>query len=278
MTTCDHHVKFHVKQIFSRMPEYKCKNCGATVMMGNRLKNAIQAMNVVFVIIMIAAAVSSSLFGPGMVGFVYYLILMSGILTLYLIINAIMITKGKFVDLIQHKDPASTTPEAKKPTISTPADTSGYTKEQLELMALYDSYVKKNEEQADTTEEPKLTVNNTPPVRTSQATSQSAARAEKDLCEHVPVTTWRTFLPGNNEFICSKCEQTNTFEEDRKRILNIILLLFSIIAFAASISYQSIQLWQLALIALGILIVCSAIQVIFVKTSKFVIKKDDKPF
>ena len=70
MTTCDHQVKFHVKQLVARMPEYKCKHCGATVMMGKRLKNAIQAINVVFIIIMIAAAISSSILGPGMVGFV----------------------------------------------------------------------------------------------------------------------------------------------------------------------------------------------------------------
>ncbi len=280
MTTCDHQVKFHVKQLVARMPEYKCKHCGATVMMGKRLKNAIQAINVVFIIIMIAAAISSSILGPGMVGFVYYLILMAGILSLYLIINAVMITKGKFIDLIRRElQTDSNTADPHKPTISTPADTSGYTKEQLELMALYDSYVKKNEEQAgQTAEEPKFTVNNTPPVKTSQASSRNSSKAVKDTCEHVPATTWRTFLPGNNDFICSKCEQVITFDEDRKRILNIILLLFSIVAFTASISYKSIEFWQLALIALGILIVCSAIQVIFVKKSKFVVKKDSKPF
>lgn len=282
MTTCEHHVKFHIKQLFVRMPEYKCRNCGATVMMGKRLKTAIQAINVFFIVIMIAAAISSSLFGPGMVGFIYYLILMAGVLAAYLITNVIMITKGNFVSLITQDGQPADSVEKQGPATSKPEDTSGYTAEQLELMALYDSYVEKNYDPSGNTnvdsdegnvDERQQTVNLKPPVRTS-ASQQSARKVSEDTCEHVPLTTWRTFLPGNGEFICSKCEQPITIEEDKKRILNIILLLFSIIVFAASISYESIQLWQLALIALAILIICSLIQFFFVKKSKFVIKKD----
>lgn len=277
MSTCDHRAKFHIKQTFTRLPDYSCKKCGAPLVMSKGLKTLMQVINIVFILVMLGAAFSTGILGPGIVGFMRYVLVMVGVLALYVIISALAISFGRFEEVIP-KEPEAASADMtdgsgnnQTSTGSTmPEDTSGYTKEQLDLMALYDSYAKKNETKAaNSAEAPRLTVNLTPPKKISETSV-----VNKEDCIHKPLMTWRCFLPGNPVYICEHCEQPIDIQEDRKRILNIILLVFSIIVLAASVTYSGIQLWQLALISLGILIVACIIQFIFVKTSRFELKKD----
>jgi|GEM_PF-3843516 len=274
MSTCDHKAKFSIRQVFSRVPEYTCKKCGETVSMAPKTRAILQLVNVIFIVLLVAVAIGGSQIGYGMEGFVLYFIGMVIVLALFMLTNALVTMYGTFLD-IAGPGASSREPTDTKKT-ETPVDASGFTEEQRHIRELYESYAKKNEGTGD--DAPNANESNPTTYASGSGRSTSAMPAkehvQEDLCEHKPRMTWRAFLPGNNEFICEKCEAAIVFQEDRKRILNIILIVISFIALAMSFNQQLVDMTMLIIAAVIALVLATIIQLIFIKTSRFELLKN----
>lgn len=278
MSTCDHEAKFTFRQVFSRLPEYTCKKCGEPVAMAPNTKKILSVINIIFIILLVGVAIGGSQLGYGMVGFILYLIGMLILLALFMLLNALVTRYGTFLDISRPGKTEKNNEETAKS--ETPVDTSGFTEEQRHIMELYNSYAKKNEGTDDVTPAGDDSVNSsgTPTYTSSSARVTSAVQTKEhvieDHCEHKPRMTWRAFLPGNNEFICEKCEAAIVFQEDRKRILNIILIIISFIALALSFNQQLVDMTMLLIAASIALVLAVIIQLIFIKTSRFDLLKN----
>jgi len=140
----------------------------------------------------------------------------------------------------------------------TPEQLAKYTPEQLDLMALYESYAKLDREE-----------------NPAGAPVISAAPVpEEDNCIHIPAKNWKNNVPGVYDFKCANCGKTITFSASQKRRLNLILLAFSSIILVVSFSKTTVPFWGLILLALGVLAVCAVVQYYFVKSSVFETKEN----
>lgn len=278
MSTCDHKAKFSFRQVLSRIPEYTCKKCGEPVAMAPNTKKILSAINIIFIILLVGVAIGGSQLGYGLAGFILYLIGMLVLFALFMLANALVNMYGTFLDIPRPGKTEKVNEETVKS--EPPVDTSGFTEEQRHIMELYNTYAKKNEGADDVTPAGDNSVNSsgTPSYASSSARTTSATQTKEhvieDHCEHKPRMTWRAYLPGNNEFICEKCEAPIVFQEDRKRVLNIILIIISFIALALSFNQQLVDMTMLIIAAAIALVLAVIIQLIFIKTSKFDLLKN----
>lgn len=292
MTSCNHHPTFKLKMLFARTTVYMCKNCGADLEMTVQTKNISKIINALTIGVLVYLALNSnfSKTQSGTNSTLLYFAAMAGIVVAYLALQALLMTFGKF-DEIESGQTISVTPittdasdTANSSGTSDTSDTSGtsdtadagsdrqsgvdstatksqYTQEQLDLMALYESYAKLDREE-----------NGKNPGNTDMPAVEAPVPVE-DTCEHVPAKNWKNYVPGVYDFKCDKCGKVITFPVARKKNLNLILLAFSSVILIASFSTQNIPFWGLGLMAAGVVIICSFVQYFFVKNSVFEIKK-----
>ena len=253
MTSCNHHPIFQTKLLFSRNPKYICKNCGVSIDMTPRTKMIGKLTNGLTIGVLVYMALNSGGTRTGeTTSLLSYFGIMFGIIVVYLFLQALLLSFGSFQEIEVKGTPEDTAdgtdpePEEPKPQ---------YTQEQLELMALYESYAKKARDEGE--EDP------------SSSVFSEAAVPEADTCEHTPAKTWKNYIPGVYDFKCEHCGKTITFSAARKRKLNLVLLAFASVVLFTSFSNQNIPFWGFSLMTLGVVVVCSGVQYFFVKNSIF---------
>lgn len=261
MTECNHHPIFQARMLFSSRVNYVCKNCGAQLEMTPRFKIINRVLNGLTIGGLAYLVLTGNVLNPtaGTGSSSTYFLSMGAIIVAFVALQTLLILFGQFQE-IETKDLPSGTPN------QTDADTQEnaveekpqYTKEQLELMELYEFYAKKEREE-----------NESNPDYVAPAAAAAVPEPEEDLCEHVPAKNWKNYVPGVYDFKCEHCGKVITFSASRKRKLNLILLGCSTVVLMASFSNMSMPFWQLMLLALGVLIVCSGVQYFFVKNSTF---------
>lgn len=277
MTSCNHHPTFKIKMLFSRTTVYICKNCGVELEMTAQTKMFSKIINALTIGVLVYLALNGNFSktetSTGTNGMILYFAAMAGIVVAYLALQALLMTFGKF-DEVESVQPAADSSETDN-TESTDAGTepksdsdtdsaagkSQYTPEQLELMALYESYAKLDRDE-----------NGENPGNTDMPAAEALV-PEEDTCEHVPAKNWKNYIPGVYDFKCDKCGKVITFSVARKKRLNLILLAFSTIILMASFTSQDIPFWGISLMAVAVVILCSFVQYFFVKNSVFETKK-----
>jgi len=280
MTSCNHHPTFKIKMLFARKTVYICKNCGAELEMTAQTKTISKIINALTIGVLVYLALNGnfSKTESSTNSTILYFAAMAGIVVAYLALQSLLMTFGKFDEIESDQTISETSITTDASNTADTADTSDagsdrqsgvdstapksqYTQEQLELMALYESYAKLDREE-----------NGENPGNTDMPAVDVPAPVE-DTCEHVPAKNWKNYIPGVYDFKCDKCGKVITFSMARKKNLNLILLAFSSVILIASFSTQNIPFWGLGLMAVGIVIICSFVQYYFVKNSVFEIKK-----
>lgn len=275
MTSCNHHPTFRIKMLFARTTVYICKNCGAELEMTAQTKMISKIINALTIGVLVYLALNGNFSktetSTGTNGMILYFAAMAGIVVAYLALQALLMTFGKFNEIESDQQAADSsetdntiTTDAgtePKPDTESAAGKSQYTPEQLELMALYESYAKLDREE-----------NGENPGNTDMPAAEAPV-PEEDTCEHVPAKNWKNYIPGVYDFKCDKCGKVITFSVARKKRLNLILLAFSTIILMASFTSQNIPFWGISLMAVGVVILCSFVQYFFVKNSVFETKK-----
>lgn len=277
--TCNHHPAITFKILFARNATYTCKDCGAPIEMTSRFKTISKIINGLTIGFLVYQAFKGS--GTTKAGTTanpnataIYFATMGAVVAAFLLVQILLLKFAPFEEVEAKEDtsdPSGTADTAdhadhadhaeNKTTGAAAGGNSQYTAEQLELMALYDSYVKKNAE--DGTEDPSAPAKVVePPV-------------PEEKCDHMPAKNWKNYVPGVYDFKCENCGKTITFSVARKRKLNLILLAFSSVILMASFSSNDFPFWALILMALGVLVVCSFVQYFFVKNSIFETKPDN---
>ena len=277
MTSCNHHPTFKIKMLFARTTVYICKNCGAELEMTVQTKTISKIINALTIGVLVYLALNGnfSKTQSSTNSTLLYFAAMAGIVAAYLVLQALLMTFGKFdeiesdqtisgtsitTDASDTADTSDTGSDQQSGADST-APKSQYTQEQLELMALYESYAKLDREE-----------NGENPGNTDMPAIEVPVPVE-DTCEHVPAKNWKNYIPGVYDFKCDKCGKVITFSVARKKRLNLILLAFSTIILMASFTSQNIPFWGISLMAVAVVIICSFVQYFFVKNSVFEIKK-----
>ncbi len=269
MTPCRHHPTFHIKQLFSRTPKYTCRECGADLKMSPTLRTIMQAMNALFIIGILFAAFRGTGKDSGVNGFLIYLAVMVGVLLIYLLLQFLLIRFGPFVENIVEEPAEPIADPNSLDGVPDEADSSvaslqnpNLTDEQREIIALYQAYAAKDREE-------------NPTAATSENSVEEEIEpipAEPEIpCEHSPAVNFRNYMPGTFEFTCEHCGKRITFAPETKKRLNMILMVFSLLVLMGSFSIPNVDLLQLILMAVGVLAVCTGIQLIYLKRSKFVL-------
>jgi len=283
MMSCNHHPTFKIKMLFARTTVYICKNCGAELEMTAQTKLISKIINALTIGVLVYLALNGnfSKTQTSTNSTILYFAAMAGIVAAYLLLQALLMTFGKFDEIESDQtisETSITTDASNTADTSDTADTSvaeserqsgadseapksQYTQEQLELMALYESYAKLDREE-----------NGENPGNTDMPPAEVPVPVE-DTCEHIPAKNWKNYIPGVYDFKCDKCGKVITFSMARKKNLNLILLAFSSVILIASFSTQNIPFWGLGLMAVGVVIICSFVQYYFVKNSIFETKK-----
>lgn len=272
LMTCNHHPVITFKVLFARNATYICKDCGATIELTARFKTISKIINGLTIGFLVYQAFKGSGATSGTAGSTnstaIYFGTMGAVVAAFLLVQILLLKFAPFEEVEAKEDTsepaenADTTKQAEsKPTGEAGGDNSQYTAEQLELMALYDSYVKQNAE--DGTEDPSA------PAKVVEAP------VPEEICIHTPAKNWKNYVPGVYDFKCENCGKTITFSVARKKKLNLILLAFSSVILMASFSSNDFPFWALILMSLGVLAVCSVVQYFFVKNSVFETKPDN---
>ena len=285
MTSCNHHPIFKFKMLFARNPKYICKNCGAELEMTSQTKMISRVINALTIGILVYLAFKGDFTKSQTNSMLLYFATMGGIIVAFLFLQTLIWIFGKFqekepVQEVPDTSPApdqydgteprgsSDTAEGTSPaadgtdsadgsgTPVSPGTSSGnsqYTQEQLDLMALYESYAKLDRDENEA----------------EAAAAEPVPVPEEETCIHVPSKSWKNYIPGVYDFKCEKCGKVITFSAAQKKKLNLLLLAFSSIILMVSFSNLSMPFWQLILLSLGIVVICSGIQYYFVKKSVF---------
>ena len=250
---CNHKAKFKFKMLFSRNVSYICRNCGAELEFTPVFAKVNKAVNFLFVAGLIFFAFTQSGTSDNSSSrLIIYLLVMTGLVVFYMLVQFFMISFGMY------QEKALPPPEAPEVTDTTDvheAEKPVYTKEQQEIIDLYAYYEKKNRDETEAS---------------SGAELIPAPVPEEDLCtNHEPLKNWRTYMPGANDFVCANCGKTITFVPEQKRRLNTILLAFAIMVMLGSFYIPDVVLWQLAILGVVTLAICTLIQYLFVKKGRF---------
>lgn len=293
---CKHQAKFSFKTLFAKKPTYTCKKCGVDLEMTTMTQSISRALNS----ILIAALFFKVLPGkpaadvPGKpAADVRGMILSFAVLLLYILIYIIayyfLVTFGKFVEKAPAPvDPLSgategkssstdqapaasaETADAEPATPETATDATSETqaalsKEQQDLIALYNSYLPDDEKRAAASNQPSSTA-----PGSSQPASQPAPPVH-DTCSHTPQKTWKNYIPSQFNFTCEKCGQPITFSQQTKKHVNLIIMAIIFAILMPSFMNTSVGWFQfLGLTAIAVAL-STAAQYYFVTKSKYVI-------
>lgn len=310
MTSCNHHPVFKVKTFFARNPSYICKECGAEIEMTANTKMFSRVANGLTIAALAYVVLTGNISKSDSHATLIYFAETGGIVVAFLLLQLLIFKFGKYKEVEPSEKPetsstysenlyGSSTKELDETAVSSdtsatsdtsefsdPSDTSGtygtsetedntstgnglgstsvpgnskYTKEQLELMALYESYAKLERDENDTASAP-------------TAYDQAPVEEEEDTCTHFPAKNWKNYIPGNYDFKCVHCGKAITFTLERKKRLNLILMVISLGVLMASFSTSTIPFWALAAMVPVILLVGGLIQYFFITHSTFILK------
>lgn len=275
---CKHQAKFSFKTLFAKKPTYTCKKCGVDLEMTTMTQSISRALNS----ILIAALFFKVLAGKPAAD-VRGMILSFAVLLLYILIYIIayyfLVTFGKFVekapapvDLVTAPEGGSssdsdadqaTADQATADSAAPDADSAAkpdISKEQQDLIALYNSYLTDDEKTEST------------PVQTTGATPAptQAAPPVKEACVHTPQKNWKNYIPSQFNFTCEKCGQPITFSQQTKKHANLAIMAIIFVILMPSFMDTSVgNLKFLGLTALAIAL-STGIQYYFVTKSKYI--------
>lgn len=269
---CKHQAKFSFKTLFARKPTYICKKCGVDLEMTVMTQSISRALNS----ILIAALFFKVLAGKPAEN-VQGMITSFAVLLLYILIYIIayyfLVTFGKFVEKAP-AEPAATIEPASEPAdepagapasgpaadLAHPDDTAStdaLTKEQQDLIALYNSYAP-TEEQASA---------DTPAATPTPAQVEPAHEA----CVHAPQKSWKIYIPSQFNFTCEHCGQPITFSQQTKKYINLVIMAIIFAILMPSFMNPSVNWFQfLGLTALAVAL-STVVQYYFVTKSKYIL-------
>ena len=246
--SCDHHAIPNMGVLFSRIPHYVCRTCGAKIEMTPQTRRIGLVVRILFYALLLFTALFGKDIFPGPNATTISLSVMGGIILCFAILQMVLLRYGKFQAAAPDIAGTADTPE----TVAKPQ----YTPEQLELMALYDSYVEKN---APVREED---LNPPAPV-------EAAPLPMHIDCDHVPAKSWKNYVPSVYDFTCEKCGKRITFSAERKKRLNLILLAFSGVMILSSFTLKNLLMGEFIAIFAATIVICIGVQYYFVKKSTF---------
>jgi len=283
---CKHQASFSFKNLFAKKPTYTCKKCGVDVEMTVMTQSISRALNS----ILIAALFFKVLAGKPAEN-ITGMILSFGVLLLYILIYIIayyfLITFGKFVEkpkanpidpsVMPHPDTEFSTTDAANPSETAPTGldaTSGapgsgsesaptdsaskpaLTKEQQDLITLYNSFAPAEEKTSIDT-----------PTNPADLTNAPAT----DTCVHSPQKSWKNFIPSQFNFTCEQCGQPITFSQQTKKYVNLaIMAIIFAILMPSFLDTNVSHLKFLGLTAIAVAI-STGVQYYFVKKSKYIL-------
>jgi hypothetical protein len=267
--SCRHKPIVKFKHLFARNPEYSCRNCDVRIELKSSFKTILKVINALFLMIVVFRAFK----GSGADGTLEGMLVSMGIIVAmaagYLLFVYLIIRYGPYEEVQEEPEPA----EASVENIEAGADTSGqsselttddvqeqnYSEEQKQLMEMYAAYEKLAREKEAA--EGKADLKPSEPL------------PEAPPCNHVPVKSWKNYMPSKMDFECQNCGEKITFSATRKRSMNLIFLAIMVIILMPSFSNFSMEFWKYSLLTLLALVIATIFQIYFVKKWPMELKK-----
>lgn len=252
--TCRHQPIFRFKSIFAQKPQYTCRNCGAAIELTPQFKMVSRVINIALIAAMALMIFNSNQISiAGLPPLVSYLGTVFLLLLVYILLTILLIKFGKYQEIEAVEMPAAI--NENEPPVEKPQ----YSAEQLEIMAMYAQIEKQARgESGDET--------------LPDTSSVQEEKAAEDTCEHLPVASWKNYIPGKFEFVCSNCGKPIVFHANIKRNINLLFLVVMALILMPNIMNTDISMWIFGLYTLLALAISIVIQFYFVKKGKFNLK------
>ncbi len=304
--SCNHEPHIKIKLLFARKPVYICRHCGETIELIAKLRNINRILGAVFVAVLLFKALSTGKGEPSVRRIIIDLSIMVGMILFYLVVEYLLLRFGKY-ETVEPDEPApgpagvadeaagrqASASQADQATVQAPAATLGqsaaardgsgpdaaptqYTQEQLDLMAMYAAY----ERQAQTNAESARPGQAGQSGKSAPAGQHSSAAANQpgpqvETCAHVPVKSWKNYIPSRYDFVCARCSQPITFNTRTKRSMNMAYLAIMALILLPTFNNQAINFWQYGLLTLAAFAIATVMQLFFLKKSTYVLKSTD---
>lgn len=283
--TCQHTPKFRLNTLFAKKPKIFCSKCGAELEMTQKTHSINRAFNAILVGALFFKVLGGSA-GTGWINMLKDIGVMLVYIAIYVVAYYFLIRFGQYTEKIpdpaakpvgeqtaEMTKPAEEAGQAQAPDQSTAATSGqpGLTREQLDLMALYDSYAEKSASESHTSAKPDA-ASNEPVMRDQLA---QPAHAADDTCDHTPVNSWKIYIPTYLNFTCAKCGKPITFNAATKKSLNVAIMAVVLLILMPSFMNNAIDAVEYAGLTLLAFVVAGLIQFLYLRKGKFEINRPE---
>ncbi len=249
MNNCAHQPVFKFKNLFVSKPSQVCRHCGAAIELTPVFNLVLRTIYMILIaLLLIKTFLDVDFFGlTGTNRLIADIALIFGVVLLALVGIFLLTVYGKYQE-VAPKTVISDQAPAEKP----------YTQEQLDLMALYESYEQQAREDGS--------------LPAAQSPAQTTTKVEEDVCEHTPVKSWKNYVPSQYDFVCEKCGKPITFLAESRKKQNILYLGLMVLVFMPTLFNQKVEFWLFALIIVGVVGLGIVVQLMALKKGAFEIK------
>ncbi len=263
--SCQHVPKFTIKNLIARKPRYICQKCGVELEMTQMTHSINRSMNAVLVGALFFKVLGNSSTGSGWVKMAIDLGVMLSFIAVYIVAYYFLIRFGKYTEKEVVEAPAenaeSVVAAITKPSADETALVDGkMTQEQLDLMKLYESYAEKADSDPSTVP---ATLSSEPILHEPQT------HVHTEACVHVPVKSWKIYIPTYMNFTCAKCGEPITFAAATKKSMNVAIM--GVVLLILMPSFMNDDVGPLEYFGLTVLAfaVASIIQTLYLYKGKF---------
>lgn len=230
-----------------------------------------RVINALFLMIVILRAFRNTGIDGTMEGFLSSMGIILAMAAGYLLLNYLIIRFGPYEE-VYVADETESSPEdqstqeaidaasAADDSQQTEENTSDLNEEQKQLVEMYAAYEKlAQEREAREGLKPPKDIKPLPEI---------------EECQHLPVKSWKNYMPSKMEFVCQNCGEKITFSTSRKKSMNLMFLAVMAVILMPNFFNDNINFWQYMLLTLGALAIATLMQVYFVKKWPLETKKN----
>ena len=273
---CQHTPKFRLNTLFAKKPKIFCSKCGAELEMTQMTHSINRALNAILVGALFFKVLGGSS-GTGWSNMLKDIGIMLVYVAIYMVVYYFLIRFGKYTEKMPDPAAEQVTAQAVE-AIEPVADHQAVqnssqptlSKEQLDLMALYDSYAEKAASASQTVAKPDTA--SEPVMRDHSA--QTAHTAD-ETCDHTPVKSWKIYIPTYLNFTCAKCGKPITFTAGSKKSLNVAIMAVVLLILMPSFMNNEIDALEYAGLTLLAFVVAGIIQFLYLRKGQFEINRPD---
>ncbi|MDD2533833.1 MAG: hypothetical protein PHC86_03975 [Eubacteriales bacterium] len=275
---CKHSPQFNLGNLFARKPKFICRKCGVELEMSMMTHSVNRALNAVLVASLFFKVLSGTASGT-LVGFALDMGILMLYILAYLVAYYLLIQFGKYQEKVLTPEEIAAMKEVADAKVAqaeaeaeaaklaaAQAGTSALSQEQIDLLALYESY--SDQERAEAAQN----LQSSSPVTADPVISGNAQHKTEDVCNHKPVKSWKIYIPTYMNMTCEHCGKPITFTAATKKSMNIAVMAVVLLVLMPSFMNNEVDSLEYFLLTLGAFALAAVIQAVYLYKGQYEIR------